>query len=481
MADSGALGSYAYVLPQSNVSLEEAMQSAINRKDEQARYSEQRDYQRQQQQSQQDKANRLYNLKEIDADTDPSKYLTGEQKFDAYTQSDLAKIRDNALQNYVKLDPAEMEYRLTKDMQDLIQWHTAGKNVIKSASESLKEFNKTYPNVNATKAHDYVYGNMLNDFLETDPTGQVKRKSTELIKPRDYVADLNKPEVLATMVDDVTPFEDYFSGQKTSNVGEKEYVNNKGKVVSYKWSGAETPYSERITAPDGKVTGYRMKGQDSPIKDVRMFADEDYAGLQQNPKVWAAANALWQKEKERKGLNLKGTDEEIMKNVFLHQKASQFLRHGFKTEEIEKTPVTKITVNAGGGGRGGSGSGFELNDVYGEIVEKSKSKTYHIPLKELTGTAQGIVLKYARDLTGRDDLSQKNILIRKGDDEQLFIAKKNTDGSYTDLAPLDYKSINIKAQPSVKEKRAVISNAPKTPTPKPTASPANKWGKYKRS
>lgn len=120
-----------------------------------------------------------------------------------------------------------------------------------------------------------------------------------------------------------------------------------------------------------------------------------------------------------------------------------------------------------------------IRDVFGEVnnaVSSGRAK----PLNELSSTAQGVILKYARDITG-DKLGQGEIAIFRGGDNKIGIwsvkRQKNKSGVEEDvvdklIAPIDFTDINVPTQAGVKEKRAVIKSGNKSvPSPKPKKDP----------
>ena len=124
-----------------------------------------------------------------------------------------------------------------------------------------------------------------------------------------------------------------------------------------------------------------------------------------------------------------------------------------------------------------------IRDVFGEVndaVGAGKAK----PLNELSSTAQGVILKYARDITG-EKLGQGEIAIFRGNDNKIGIwsvkRQKNKSGVEEDvvdklIAPIDFTDINVPTQAGVKEKRAVIQSGNKeVPSPK-TNAPKNSSG-----
>lgn len=136
--------------------------------------------------------------------------------------------------------------------------------------------------------------------------------------------------------------------------------------------------------------------------------------------------------------------------------------------------IIKIEANQG---QGKTMQELGIRDVFGEVndaVGAGKAK----PLNELSSTAQGVILKYARDITG-EKLGQGEIAIFRGNDNKIGIwsvkRQKNKSGVEEDvvdklIAPIDFTDINVPTQAGVKEKRAVIQSGNKeVPSSKPSA------------
>jgi hypothetical protein len=125
-----------------------------------------------------------------------------------------------------------------------------------------------------------------------------------------------------------------------------------------------------------------------------------------------------------------------------------------------------------------SGSGdVTINDVYSTIDSMAterrdqKARGLHkgyLQINLLDNDAQNVVLAEARKLTGNSQLGQDEIKIVKEGDKLAI--RYHGDGD-TLIGYLTKKGVNTKAQPSVKEKRAVIQQGNQSPQP---AHPAKK-------
>ncbi len=188
MADG--FGTSPFILPNMFGSPGQAVENTLRRQER----KEERDYDRQLRERDKQNQYRLFNIREIDQDTDFSKFRTGEERFDTYTQKELQNIKNKALAEYVSLPPEEAKYKIGKDMQDLVQWHGAVTANIGDVKEGLKELNRKFPNIDPMQAHDLAYLNLGRDYLEKDAGGNLVRRKPEIVNPKNYVAELFTPE-----------------------------------------------------------------------------------------------------------------------------------------------------------------------------------------------------------------------------------------------------------------------------------------------
>jgi hypothetical protein len=142
-------------------------------------------------------------------------------------------------------------------------------------------------------------------------------------------------------------------------------------------------------------------------------------------------------------------------------------RSSFKTIDQEKASAPAIRMELGyppysKGGKGGSGGAdTEIRDIYNEVDQIASSndrvgKDKGAPLNELSASAQGIVLKYARDLTGKD-LDQRDIYIKKEKDGNVFIMDAKNQKR---IAPINFADVNLQANKGVKSQQKVLQSSP---------------------
>lgn len=127
-----------------------------------------------------------------------------------------------------------------------------------------------------------------------------------------------------------------------------------------------------------------------------------------------------------------------------------------KYDAVVQPPAPRITINNNSGS--GKDNSSIIRDVYKEINDKYESNKdkfgtdYKIPLSELSATAQGVVIKYANELTG-GEITQSDVYIQKDTDGNFNIVDKETGKG---IAPIDFTDVNIKVQPNTKAKVEVV-------------------------
>jgi len=110
----------------------------------------------------------------------------------------------------------------------------------------------------------------------------------------------------------------------------------------------------------------------------------------------------------------------------------------------------------------GSGAGYEsVNDIYGRIENtvntNNENKIPNTPLANLDVDQQAVVLEQANKGKGEGDkLKVENLVLVKQNDGRMGIHKK-VDQGYDFVGYLPRVGTNLKAQPSVKEKRQVVN------------------------
>jgi hypothetical protein len=414
--------------------------------------------------------NQMYNLNQIGDLSDEKAYQTGEQAIDTYSHRKLQEIQDWAMQNAIDKDPAVAAQMIRQKLQPFLAWNNQIKSTVKEANAGLTEFNKTYPNANAVRAHKAVFDNVAKDYMQQDENGNWIPKPVEFIKPKDYVSELQSPSVLGTIIDDTSPFTQKLHGLEKSIISDADVSNIKGYGKKTKWSATTTPYTDIKPGNDGMPvidvkhqTLAGVKGEDG--QPMKFVDDSIVKDLQGDPKAWASALAMWNQEKPaveaKLGRKIDPSEEDFRFKNMLYNKLDQFLPHGVKTEQqqiVPKPPRISVHVNAGGS----SGKEIPIRDVMSEISQKAEGhangKGYH--LNELSPAAQTAAVELARKITGNTLLGNTNIFIGKDVKGNLHIADSKTGQS---IAPLNATDINLTANKSlgVKTKQKIVADGNK--------------------
>lgn len=141
-----------------------------------------------------------------------------------------------------------------------------------------------------------------------------------------------------------------------------------------------------------------------------------------------------------------------------------------KYDAVVQPHAPRITINNNSGS--GKDNSSIIRDVYKEIddrYERFKDKfgtDYKIPVSELSATAQGVVIKYANELTN-GDLTQGDIYIQKDTEGRYNIVSTETGKA---IAPIDFTDVNIKVQPNTKAKVEVVKEGNKKGSSKKSVS-----------
>lgn len=225
------------------------------------------------------------------------------------------------------------------------------------------------------------------------------------------------------------------------------------------------------------ITGKPVLGTNGkPIKEkVKLLDPKTYEAILADPDNRAAAAYINQEvRKMTKGLGISPNSDNY--NMYARKIAYDVLSNAARPktsykEIVEQKAATapKITVNVGGGGKGNGD--VEINDVYSEIDTKLNrgSKmfrqgesspaglTYRLPLNELSATAQKAILKYARELTGNEFVTQGMYKIQRDENGNVNLLTKDNEI----VAPIDFKDMNLPTQSGVKAKQKVVSESNK--------------------
>lgn len=335
-------GTSPFVLPNMFPAPGDVLQSEVTRRDRQSAI----DAELQQRSIGEQQKNELYNLNRIRQATDLSKYNDVEQHVDAISAKELQKIQEHALQNYTKLDPAQMEFLLSKDMQNFVGWHGAAKAASRKLNEDFKLYKEVNKNVNPIQAYDVAQKEFFKDFIDYKNDGTIGYKDPTSLQPRDYIGLLDTPEVLSEIDVDLSHLQKAIETIPKYSVGDNQYTSNKGFSHKFAWGGLKTDFSEVVEDERGRPTRFQLK-TDKVIGDKKLIPDDLKQYLMTQPQFKNAALKIWgqkKKEFEAAGKPITPQIEGELFDMFLYDVANKHLPHDIKISEGSTVPkITNIT------------------------------------------------------------------------------------------------------------------------------------------
>lgn len=473
----------------------DALEKNISRNQQESQFSRdlqersaERQYARQQQ-------NRLYNLSQINKETDADQYKTGQDRLDDYVMGELTRLKNNAISNYVNLDPAEMEYRLNQDMGNLVRWDAATKTGYKNLEKTLADFSTQYPNTDSQKAKQILENQFLRDVGNVDEQGNFMRKNPNQIQFSDYGATLMNPKVGAELLTGLSPITDYLSKSATQDVSPK-YKNERlgvTKVENYK--GKINPVLQEVSGLPDKE-GYLQGTPQVNFKtekhgNLEMMPTEIFnETFMDTPQKRYTFNAAWQKQKdfiERSSTAASGQlmqipdgspQDDYLKRSFAMQIAKRHVP-AMLNPDFQTTQAPVLTRIELGYPPQNSPANAAVNDLYGSVYTKASNDAdngHYTRFNSLSGDEQNIIMGYVKD---NPNYAGGEIVLQKQPNGSIEIhntvdkgkhANKNPDGGYT----LNSKSLitilpkvgtNLKVQPNTASKVKVVeqgNNQPKS-------------------
>jgi hypothetical protein len=401
------------------------------------------------------------NLNTISDELNFDKYKTGEQAIDNYAQGQLQQIYSEALKNHVSDDPIVLEGWLQNQVQPLAKWHTMTQNAYQTVDKQLQDYNKTYPNIDYNKARGMILNQFENDYLNPDGT----RKNTDQIQPSDYNGIMQSPQFLGQVNNDQSAFSKFFTDIPRTAIGDKQYVNNKGHVKAFAWSGLMPEGVGEIgTNADNQPTDIRLRSEivpsiaDEKGQPMKMLPNDIESRIMANPQAKAAALGMWEQAKPaieqaymqktgQKGLN--PADENMLKSSFLYNRANQIIAHPLKTEEIQKEP--KITINTG------NAADTDVNNVYKKVATNLLSaKQQGSPLQPLTNMdsdARELIMKSINAGRAQKDqipIDNIQVLIADNGDIRAINTQVGETGGGDVVGVFTPHGLNTKANPTQK-------------------------------
>lgn len=338
----------------------------------------------------------------------------------------------------------------------------------------------------AKKTAFYTPDGQLKDINDVDPEKDWMTETVSL-----YPERVTTNEGIDDFVKSSAPFVTKDKLTTYNKMGGKSISN---KVIKqHEWQQLDKDESGAIT---GLVPKYKIATDEGvPIKhdftdengkitkaDVRMVDDNTYRNILSNkPSVadWLRGQVKQHISEYGDGkISMDSPQVEMVAKAILYDELKRRGGGSISDDEVPYQPSGPQIRNYftgspyTSGGKGGSGGGdVEVNDVMKRIKDKVGSVQNGFPVNELDSDEQSAVISVARNLSGDNDLGNGDFYLKKGDDGKVGVylttgyAKQAKRPPF--LGNLSTVGVNLKAQPGVKEKRAVIKDGQQQAAPAP--------------
>jgi len=393
--------------------------------------------------------------------TNPADFKTGSERLDAFAVGKLQQIKDEFTANAGSMDINTLAGKLQERMGPIIAGHAAAKQKISQELAKVNAAAAQNKNLNKEALLNDVYKGIGDHYIVPDANGQLSFKPIDQTDESvDYTGQLLSAPDYHKYALGTEPLTKFLSALKGEDYSATMQNPDKSEV---KWKGQFTPFQKPNVLPDASGL-VKQKPAFEYIKEtengidmlpVNQFQNLIYDTPEKKVSFDLAADAY----KKAHGLRFDNADaEDKFRRAFaLKELVVPYVKNQVNSDRTHLPPQPRVTINTGGSKKGDGESG--IRDVYKEInSEADREDRPHktVPLNELSATAQGVVLKYANELTGSagdTKLTQGDIYIKKDENGKLNIMDRETDKV---IAPIDFKDVNMQTQPGIKEKRAVL-------------------------
>ena len=466
---NGNLGSYAVSLPNVFQAPGQALQSAteqVQRQGENLAQMQMRQQENAERKAERDEAQLYRKMQTIQEMSDLSKYQTA---------NDVANAIGNRTANEIKTKYINLAKEGKAGLADIMEGlnkeiasTTEGMNALKMEGESfenaLKSLKTQFPELDATA--------LLTDYRK-DVIGRRLKDGTSFVNPievqqSDLVTNLSNPDYLSKYTrggKNLTEAITAPKGMEKSSV----FVGTPTENVKFE---ATIPFWKKPTfTPEQAPGGFLQKGL-QPSLEIKAstlpaeaipssskvpfkIIDEDvYNRFSQEPKTnLELIQATRDKFPGYDTFN--PTEKEYAKRNVLFDKLSTLDQSQFYPTGSTRAPITNINIPK---------EPTPTVNVYPEIEKLVDSRTGGMaaPLNQLSSTAQGIILDFARKAKGDNQLSQGEIAIKRNSKGEISIYDFNMETGKigTMIAPVSKLDVNLEAQPTAKGKAEILKGQP---------------------
>lgn len=412
-------------------------------------------------------------LKMVDDATDPSKYQSPGLKSNSAVSQMLLDIKKEALSSK---DPIDKIYLgLQNRLTPLAQGFNTYKDNLAEQDKLVNEAVKVNPNLDLEKLKIDLQKKVDDEFLTTKPDGSLDFNQARFGTKSNALTDLLNPdnawkyskgtkslyEAIQKGGDKGELFQKAPDGSQinhTTNIpfwGELVDGNTGNPLSPNPNTGLIDKGAKPILKVKGTPLDYQQTDKDGnpmvdkagkPImKTMYVVPQKTMDAILFNDELKYQFEADFQKHNQMSGAKIPPEQIDEMKRIHLSKiLAENGLPQPYVSSITHLPPqprnITNNNINMGG-------QQTPTVDIFGEIFDKTGSgdrvkngKGY--PLNGLSGTAQKIVLQYAKDITNNKDLNYGDIYVKQTPDGRVVVVDAKTNA---DISPINALDINKEA------------------------------------
>jgi hypothetical protein len=396
--------------------------------------------------------------------TDLSKHQTASDIVNAIGNQHAADVLQKYTVAAKNMSPAELQGKISQEMSGVINGMGATKNELDLADKQVAAIKQQFPDLDISSLAKDYRSDILNRRLKND------KEFVNPIEVQPSQFQIGNPEFLSHYVTGDKNLRTYFQNPQ----GLDETSVFRGNPNSYtKFTAKIPPWKKPNFNPESLKGGFMPSGQEPQLQFKSETLPSD-ALPSSNGRPFEmmskdAYNDLTGKEqleliaKTRKQFptydQMNNTEREYAQRHVLLNTAKAFDQTNFHPTEVHTPSASLLKLWMGGNEKDAS---LMVNDIYHRVdnalTDRENQGQKFLPASILPPDAKDVIVKQAQ--TKDKDLTEDDLQIIRGNDGSLRVFDKN--GDFVNY--VQRVASNIKAQPSVKEKREVIKqgNVPTT-------------------
>jgi hypothetical protein len=306
--------------------------------------------------------------------TNLDKYQTGEAAADAIGNQKASEILQRYTSMAGSLSPAELQGKITEDMQKTIGGMQSLKSELATSDKDISSIKQLFPGINTAK---------LRQEHRKEILGRRLKNGTDFVNPLDVNPSsfqLNNPDFLSYFVDD--PKKLFTDSIRNPKFTEKGVTVAMGSPSSYTSMEGNLPFFRKLNYdPKTDVDKGFLKRGINPsmdvVKEPTTFRGKQTEVLGKGPfSVFEESNPLELRSLARQKYNdydlMSDDEKETARREVALDYVNEIDKSGFQFKSATKPP--HISVNAGGGGSGSGGGA-----VKGNLIDKIDLSYYGSP------------------------------------------------------------------------------------------------------